>query len=112
MSSPRTTIEPPAMDQSNAMILGEMRGQLREVVHSVNGLSARFDGLTREVIGLGPLATDINDLKTRIAALEATKNRDEGARGLGTLLLKSPVIGWLVGFGATVWAVVSGKAHL
>ncbi|WP_152616453.1 hypothetical protein [Sphingomonas sp. ERG5] len=96
----------------NSLILGEMRGQLRDVVYSVNNLSAKLDGLTREVVGLGPLASDIADLKDRIATLEAASNRSEGARTLGTLLLKSPAIGWLVGLAATAWAILSGKAHL
>ncbi len=38
------------------MILGEMRGQLREVVHSLNGLTQKFDALTREVIGLAVIS--------------------------------------------------------
>jgi hypothetical protein len=47
------------------MILGEMRGQLREVVHGLNNLSGKFDGLSREVIGLGVLAKDVIELKSR-----------------------------------------------
>lgn len=45
------------------MILGEMRGQLREVVHSLANLSGKFDGLSREVIGLGSLAQSVVELR-------------------------------------------------
>jgi hypothetical protein len=55
-------------EQGQAMILGEMRGQLREVVHSMNNLSAKFDGLSREVVGLSAMAGDLVDMKARTAA--------------------------------------------
>jgi hypothetical protein len=35
-----------------------LRGQVRELVHSVNNLSTKFDGLTREVIALGQWSGD------------------------------------------------------
>lgn len=69
-------------DNSHAMILGEMRGQLRELVHSQNNLSAKFDGLSREVIGLAPLATDIADLKLRLKVLEDRGQQQRGAASL------------------------------
>lgn len=52
------------------MILGEMRGQLREVVHSLANLSGKFDGLSREVIGLGVLAKDVIEVKAELKALQ------------------------------------------
>lgn len=62
------TTASPAEDTTHAMILGEMRGQLREVVHGLNNLSGKFDGLSREVIGLGVLAKDVIELKAALAA--------------------------------------------
>jgi hypothetical protein len=63
-------------DTTHAMILGEMRGQLREVVHGLNNLSGKFDGLSREVIGLAGLAKDVIEIKTQLA--QETKDlRDE-----------------------------------
>ncbi len=112
LSPPRTTTEPPPPTlNENSLILGEVRGQMRELVHTLNTLSAKLDGLTREVVGLGPLASDITDLKARIAALEAANNRSEGARTLGVVLIKSPVLGWLVGVAATAWALLTGRIH-
>lgn len=97
------------MPNSQDMILGEMRGQLREMVHSMNNMSAKLDGLSREVIGLGPLAADIVDLKGRVTAIEVLINRSEGAKGMGAALLKSPALAWIVSAAITAWAVISGK---
>lgn len=102
---------PPPADP-NGMILGEMRGQLREMVHSVNNLSTKFDSLSREVIGLGALASDIGELKAKVAALEAEKNQRDGATGVIGIILKSPTLGWLVGAGVSAWALLTGKVHL
>lgn len=109
---------PPSHD-SNTMILGELRGQTRELVHSVNNLSTKFDALTREVIGLSALAADMGEIKAKLAAqeakieaLEAEKNRTDGAKGFAALLLKSPALGWLVGAAVSAWAILTGKVHL
>lgn len=101
-----------AAASNDSMILGEIRGQLREVVHNQNNFSTKLDALTREVIGLGAMAEDVGGLKARVAALEVEKNRTDGAKGIAAIVLKSPAIGWMVGFAATVWAVVTGKVHL
>lgn len=61
--SPPSRGETPNEDTSHSMILGEMRGQLREVVHSLANLSGKFDGLSREVIGLGSLAQSVVELR-------------------------------------------------
>lgn len=104
---------------SNTMILGELRGQTRELVHSVNNLSTKFDALSREVIGLGALASDVGELKAlvsgqakRIEELEAERNRHDGARGFVNIILKSPALGWLVGAAITAWAILTGKVHV
>jgi hypothetical protein len=104
---------------SDTMILGEVRGQMRELVHTINNLSLKFDGLSREVIGLGPLATDIGEMKVRLAAmevrltaLETERNRRDGANGLLSMILKSPALGWLAGAAISAWAILTGKVHV
>jgi septal ring factor EnvC (AmiA/AmiB activator) len=87
-------------DTSHSMILGEMRGQLREVVHSLANLSGKFDGLSREVIGLGSLAQSVvelraahtsdlktmqervDDLKREIDDLKSERDKRTGAANL------------------------------
>lgn len=95
------------------MILGELRGQVRELVHSTNNLNAKFDALTREVIALGPLGQTIAEnraaiqaMQLSIKALEAGQERQAGARNLAAWFLQSPVMGWLVAaalFAAAWW---------
>jgi hypothetical protein len=96
----------------NSMVLGEVRGQMREVVHSMNNLSMKFDGLSREVVGLGILAGAVAKLELKVAALEVEKNRRDGASGFAGLLLKSPALGWLVGAAVSAWAILTGKVHV
>lgn len=105
-------MSPPASPNNQDMILGELRGQVRELVHGVNGLSQKFDALSREVIGLGPLAADIAKMEARLTALEVEQNRRDGASGVMLAILKSPAVGWLVGLATTAWAVFTGRLHL
>lgn len=85
--SPRMTEQSRMDDSSHAMILGEMRGQLRELVHGQNNLSAKVDGLSREVITLTALAADMADMKMRLKVLEETGQQQRGATNL---------VGWVI----------------
>jgi Tfp pilus assembly protein PilN len=76
-------------DASHAMILGEMRGQLRELVHGQNNLSAKVDGLSREVITLTALAADMADLKMRLKVIEERNSQQRGAVNLVEWLVKN-----------------------
>jgi septal ring factor EnvC (AmiA/AmiB activator) len=74
---------------SLAVMVGEMRGQLRELVHTTNNVSTKIDGLTREVIAMGPLAAELAELKaeikvaqSEIAALKSERDQRKGAVGL------------------------------
>lgn len=94
------------------MILGELRGQMREVIHSVNNLSVKVDGLSREVIGLGSLAGEMADMKARIAILEIGNNRRAGAESIAVTIMRSPTLGWLVGAAITAWAILTGRVNV
>lgn len=74
--------------------LGELQGQVRELVHTANNTAQKVDAL-----GL------------RVAALEAEQQRRIGASNFMALILKSPALGWLVGAAVTAWAVLTGKVH-
>lgn len=93
---------------SQDMILGEMRGQLREVVHTLNNQTVKLDALAREVVALGPLAADISDIKARVAKLEATDNQQSGGAKLALAVLHSPVLMWVVVMAGIIWADVTG----
>lgn len=93
------------------MILGELRGQVRELVHSVNNLNGKFDSLTREVVALGPLAADISEIKQRLTKLEATNNKQSGAAEILRIILTSPVVLSGLMIAAVVWGALSGRFH-
>ena len=90
------------------MILGEMRGQLREVVHSMNNLTQKFDSLTREVIGLAILGPKVADLEMRMMKLETVHDRQNGAMGVIEMIMKSPLVGWFVGLASVGFAIAKG----
>lgn len=103
----------------NAMILGEMRGQLREVVHGLNNLSQKFDGLTREVVALGTLAPLVGKMEALIEAQEirikALENQQKAVSTTANnikAVLNSPALAWLFLFAVAIWAKVSGKLDI
>lgn len=101
---------PQIEDTTHAMILGEMRGQLRELVHSQNNLSSKFDGLSREVFTLTALATDIADMKLRLKVLEEKGQQQTGAANLISWGFKN----WpgVVGFFALIAVILRAEGKL
>ena len=94
---PQRTSEPPALenlDTGIVLLLGEIRGQMRELIHSTNTTGAKIDALA-----------------ARVSALEAEHNRREGASNVVQVLLRSPALGWLVGVSVSAWAILTGKVH-
>jgi hypothetical protein len=94
---PQRKPEPPAIeniDTGIALLLGEIRGQMRELIHSTNTTGMKIDALA-----------------ARVSALEAEHNRRQGANNVLHALLRSPVLGWLVGVAVSAWAILSGKVH-
>lgn len=80
---------------ANAMLmLGEIRGQLRELIHTSNNL-----------------AQTVSAMGSRLAALEAESHQRKGANGLWMAFLKSPAIGWLIGVLGAVSAYLYGRAQ-
>ena len=94
---------------TTGLMLGEMKGQLRELIHNLNTMSAKIDSLTERVVGAAGLPAKVKELEERIMLLEADKNKRDGAMGLGGWLLRSPMIGWLVTAGIALWALLKGK---
>jgi len=98
------------------LMIGEIKGQLRELVHSINNQGQLLNNLTDKMSVTQNLpekiksqAEEIADLKLRVTALEAVENRRVGAVGLGSTLLRSPLIGWLAGAALAVWAFIERK---
>jgi hypothetical protein len=96
---------------TTGMMLGELKGQMRELIHTVNKLTQKVDVLAERVIGAAGLPAKVKDLEDRLVALETDKNKREGAMGFGAWLLKSPALGWFVGAAVSAWAILTGKVH-
>jgi len=94
---------------TTGMMLGEMKGQMRELIHNVNTLSAKMDSLTERVVGAAGLPGRVKELEDRMAALEADKNKRDGAMSFGGWLIRSPMIGWLATAAVTLWALLRGR---
>jgi len=78
-----------------------MEGQLREVVHTMNNLTQKFEDLARSVDRSAhlPAAVEENKVKiaaldARVSALEAIENQRQGAITLGAALMKA--VPWLI----------------
>lgn len=116
------------------MVIGEVRGQLREMIHNVNNISQKQDALFDKIVALAgtpadlaafkvSTATNIAEIKTSSAAevasikgrldvVEAEKLKREGAVGVIQTVLNSRAFGWIVGGVTTVYFLISGKLHL
>lgn len=89
------------------LAVGEMRGQLREIVHGQNDMRQKVDFLTEKAL-LAPTAATVEALTKRIDALEADRDRRDGATNLGVAILKSPTLGWVVGIVVAALAAIKG----
>lgn len=90
-----------------AVKVGEISGQLRELIHKQNNMEMKLDGAIERLLTL-PTAAEVSDLRQRVDALERANDRRDGAAGFGMALLKSPAVGWLVGLAATAFTVIKG----
>lgn len=90
-------------DVDFALILGEMRGQLKELVHSMVNKQQHDEAVGRAIAELSRVPDDIKDikkeltaLKDRMSDLEETKNKFEGGRGVILTVFQSPSVAWCV----------------
>lgn len=88
-----------------AVMVGEMRGQMREAIHTLNNVSAKIDGLSREVVAMGPLAAEIAEIKgelklaqVEIGSLKSDRDRRTGATNLAAWVIRNwpGVLGFLL----------------
>ena len=96
---------------TTGMMLGEIKGQMRELIHNVNNMATKLDALTREVVSNSDLPGKVKELDGRVTVLEGDKNKRDGASGVVATVMKSPAIGWLVGAAVSAWAILTGKVH-
>lgn len=78
-----------------SLAVGEMRGQLREMIHGQNNMAQKVDMLA-EKAWQAPTAAQYDALSKRIDALEAAKDRDDGAKGVFAAILQSKTFGGII----------------
>lgn len=84
-----------SLDSGIAMILGEIRGQMRELIHASNNVGQKLDALT-----------------VRVSVLEAEHNQRKGAANVFAMILKSPGLAWIISAAVSAWAILTGKVQL
>lgn len=93
------------------MLLGELRGQVRELIHTVNNTAMKVDGIGTEVVKHSTLIETVKDHETRLVSLETDRNKRDGAMNLGGWLFKSPLLGWIATAAAMFYALFASKPH-
>lgn len=81
------------MDTNIALLLGEIRGQLKELIHTNNNM-----------------AMEVKALAIRVSALEAVEQHRAGASNLAKMFMNSPVVGWLAAAGVALYALLERSA--
>lgn len=87
------------------LAVGEMRGQMREMIHAQNNIAQKVDFLTERAL-LAPTTAQIDALTKRVDALEAEKDRQDGAKGLLATMLGSKAFGVLVSITLVAYASI------
>lgn len=95
--------------QSMGLMLGELKGQMRELIHNVNNLSAKLDAIALQAARNSHLPEEIDKLKSRVTILEGKENQRTGAINMGGWLMRTPLIGWVATAAIAAWAFLSGK---
>lgn len=80
-------------DNSMALMLGEIRGQVRQVVDQFAVLSGKIDAQTAALNQMAHLPAEMQSLKDRVAVLEAAEQQRKGAMSLGSIIVK--IVPWL-----------------
>lgn len=84
------------------LAVGEMRGQLRELVHGQNNMASKMESLTEKVllaqalpVEVARLADILTVVMARLDALESTKDRSDGAKGVFAAIMQSRPAAWI-----------------
>ncbi len=102
----------PDPDTNTAMMLGEMRAQLRELVHQGNNQVQKNDAVARTIAQLESIPKDIAEIKDRLTTLETDRTRRDSERSVITAFMQSRALGWIVGAVTTVWLYITGRLTL
>lgn len=96
--------------------IGELIGAVRQNNHAVNNLSMKVDAFSKvatiqeTMLEQSKLVVEeLKSLKNKVESLEEKDNKREGATNIVTLIVKSPVIAWVLAVIMGVWAYLMGR---
>lgn len=80
--------------ENSLVLLGEIKGQLRELIHIGNNNAQALLALT-----------------ARVSSLEQHEHRREGASSVFQAVVRSPAVGWLAAGAGALWALLTGRLN-
>lgn len=97
------------------LAVGEMRGQMRELIHTNNNMAMKVEGLTEKVLlaqalpaEVARLADHLAIVAARIDKLEGINDRNDGAKGVFAAILQSRFAAWAAAAVAVAYAAIKG----
>jgi hypothetical protein len=92
--------------------VGRISGQVRELIHKDNNRQQRDEAIAVALIRLEGVPKQIEDMRNileeRLQKLEVEAVRRDQTASLGRLILKSPMVAWLITGLAFVVSLVKG----
>ena len=93
--------------------VSDMDADVRVTKHAVANMQQTQGAIGAKIEKMEEKIGDkIDKLAAQISSLEVERSRRDGATNLLNMLLKSPVVAWIVGAAVTGWAIVTGRLHL
>ncbi|OJY63224.1 MAG: hypothetical protein BGP16_00295 [Sphingobium sp. 66-54] len=97
------------------LLIGEMRGQMRELIHNINNVSQKLEALSQQVAASQSIPADIQalkgevaDLRARVTVLEAQENKRAGALGASSWLFRVIALLAACGAGGAIVKLIGG----
>lgn len=112
----------PIRDPNVAEAIGAIRAQLKELIHDRNNSAMRDEAVARSLAKLEELPSSLakferhqgerlDKIEERLKSLEEDKVRRDQTTSLGALILKSPMVAWLITGVAFLWGILTGRIH-
>lgn len=98
-----------------AQSLGELKAQVRELIHDNNNRTQRDEAVALSLAMLQAIPKQLEAmggrLEDRLRALEDDQVRREQTASIWRLIMKSPAVGWFLGIVMTAAAYLFGRSQ-
>lgn len=116
-------INSPPIVVSLDMVIGEVRGQLREMITQANSNAHKLDIVVEKMAAMSTLPQDVavlrahnehefHEIKARLDTIETDKDKRDGAMTAFGRVINSPAFAWVATGAAGLYLFVSGHVHL